>query len=77
MKKVRFGQIGDRNPRLCCVYLGRGAVYSFDPVGSYEREEFRAGGSGGALIQPFLDSQVWPSSTQGKLFDKDVAAGRP
>lgn len=37
---------------------GRGAVYSYDPVGSFEREICRAGGSASALIQPFLDSQV-------------------
>lgn len=37
---------------------GKGAVYSFDPVGSYEREGYRASGSGGSLIQPFLDSQI-------------------
>lgn len=38
--------------------LGRGCVYSFDPVGSYQREEYRAGGSAGALLQPLLDNQV-------------------
>jgi 20S proteasome subunit beta 6 len=37
---------------------GKGAVYSFDPVGSYERESYRAGGSSGSLIQPFLDNQI-------------------
>jgi 20S proteasome subunit beta 6 len=37
---------------------GVGAVYSYDPVGSFERENYRAGGSASALIQPFLDSQV-------------------
>lgn len=37
---------------------GKGCVYSFDPVGSYEREMCRAGGSAGSLIQPFLDNQV-------------------
>ena len=37
---------------------GRGAVFSFDPVGSFERECYRAGGSASALIQPFLDSQI-------------------
>lgn len=37
---------------------GRGAVYSYDPVGSYEREEYRAGGSAGAILQPLLDNQV-------------------
>lgn len=37
---------------------GRGAVYSFDPVGSYEREQCRAGGAAADLIMPFLDNQV-------------------
>jgi len=37
---------------------GVGAVYSFDPVGSFERESYRAGGSSSSLIQPFLDSQI-------------------
>jgi len=37
---------------------GRGAVYSYDPVGSYEREEFRAAGTGAALLQPLLDSEL-------------------
>lgn len=33
-------------------------MYSFDPVGSYERQMCRAGGSAASLIQPFLDNQV-------------------
>ena len=37
---------------------GKGAVFSYDPVGSFEREQYRAGGSASALIQPFLDSQI-------------------
>ena len=37
---------------------GTGAVYSFDPVGSYERESCRAAGSAQSLIQPFLDNMV-------------------
>lgn len=37
---------------------GTGAVYSFDPVGSYEREASRAAGHASALLVPFLDSQV-------------------
>ncbi|KAJ3506017.1 hypothetical protein NMY22_g17382 [Coprinellus aureogranulatus] len=37
---------------------GTGAVYSFDPVGSYEREACRAAGAAQALVQPFLDNQV-------------------
>lgn len=37
---------------------GRGALYSYDPVGSYEREQCRAGGAASSLIMPFLDNQV-------------------
>jgi 20S proteasome subunit beta 6 len=37
---------------------GQGAIYSYDPVGSYEREVYRAGGSSSALLQPLLDSQL-------------------
>jgi hypothetical protein len=41
-----------------CVFTGSGAVYSFDPVGSYEREACRAAGAAQSLVQPFLDNQV-------------------
>ena len=37
---------------------GRGAIFSYDPVGSYEREQCRAGGAASSLIMPFLDNQV-------------------
>lgn len=37
---------------------GKGAVYTYDPVGSYEREACRCAGSASSLIQPFLDNQV-------------------
>lgn len=37
---------------------GKGAVFSYDPVGSYEREQCRAGGAAASLIMPFLDNQV-------------------
>ncbi|ORY79918.1 20s proteasome in complex with Spirolactacystin [Protomyces lactucae-debilis] len=37
---------------------GVGAVYSFDPVGSYEREQCRAAGAAASLMMPFLDNQV-------------------
>lgn len=51
---------------------GRGAVYSFDPVGSYEREQCRAGGAAASLIMPFLDNQVnfknqYEPSSNGKV----------
>ncbi|KAI9024385.1 nucleophile aminohydrolase [Phycomyces nitens] len=37
---------------------GKGAVYCYDGIGSYERETCRASGSASALIQPFLDNQI-------------------
>eukprot|EP00040_Diaphanoeca_grandis_P038542 m.256728 g.256728 ORF g.256728 m.256728 type:complete len:215 (+) comp34630_c0_seq1:190-834(+) len=37
---------------------GKGAIFSFDPVGSYEREVFRAGGTASSLLQPLLDNQI-------------------
>jgi len=44
---------------------GRGCVYSFDPVGSYEREVYRAGGSGGTILQPLLDNQIGYKNQEG------------
>ncbi|GHJ88560.1 hypothetical protein NliqN6_4962 [Naganishia liquefaciens] len=38
---------------------GSGAVYSFDPVGSYEREACRGAGAAQSLLQPFLDNQIY------------------
>lgn len=37
---------------------GTGAIYSFDPIGSYERQPSRAAGHASALLVPFLDNQV-------------------
>lgn len=45
---------------------GKGCIYSFDPVGSYERRPYQAGGSAASLIQPFLDNQVGFKNQQGK-----------
>ncbi|KIN96523.1 hypothetical protein M404DRAFT_16871 [Pisolithus tinctorius Marx 270] len=38
---------------------GSGAVYSFDPVGSFERETCRAAGPAQSLLQPFPDNQIY------------------
>lgn len=35
-----------------------GAVYSYDPVGNFQRHTYRAGGSAASLVQPFLDNQI-------------------
>ena len=55
-------------PDTCCTVpliaklnthtLGRGCVYSFDVVGSYDRETYRAGGSAASMLQPLLDNQA-------------------
>jgi 20S proteasome subunit beta 6 len=60
-----LGGIEDDGPEIL-LYIrpllssttGTGAVYSFDPVGSYERLACRAAGAAQEMIQPFLDNQV-------------------
>lgn len=37
---------------------GRGAVYTYDAIGSYERTGYSCQGSGKDLIQPVLDNQL-------------------
>ena len=44
--------------KIYIFFLGKGCVFSFDPVGSYERETYRAGGSAASMLQPLLDNQV-------------------
>ena len=35
-----------------------GAVFSYDPVGNFERVRYVASGSAQSLLQPFLDQQI-------------------
>ncbi|KAK7475431.1 hypothetical protein BaRGS_00033312 [Batillaria attramentaria] len=44
---------------------GKGCVFSFDPVGSYERESYRAGGSASSMLQPLLDNQIGMKNQEG------------
>lgn len=37
---------------------GKGALYSYDPAGSYKRDRVRAAGPAASLMMPFLDNQV-------------------
>jgi len=37
---------------------GKGAVFSYDPVGSYDRDQMKCAGTAASLIQPFLDNQI-------------------
>ncbi|KAH6564896.1 hypothetical protein BASA50_010444 [Batrachochytrium salamandrivorans] len=37
---------------------GKGCVFTYDPVGNYERTSWDCSGSAGKLIQPFLDNQI-------------------
>ncbi|XP_052788207.1 proteasome subunit beta type-1-like [Mya arenaria] len=55
---------------------GKGCVFSFDPVGSYEREPYRAGGSASSMLQPLMDNQVGfknqPAENRTKLTKEQV-----
>lgn len=37
---------------------GKGALYSYDPAGSYKRDQYAAAGVAASLLMPFLDIQV-------------------
>ena len=37
---------------------GKGALFSYDPAGSYKRDQVRAVGAAASLMMPFLDNQV-------------------
>ncbi|KAJ3235101.1 Proteasome subunit beta type-1 [Chytriomyces hyalinus] len=37
---------------------GKGCVFSYDPVGNFEKLHWSASGSAGHLLQPFLDNQI-------------------
>ncbi|KAG4300973.1 hypothetical protein PCK1_002672 [Pneumocystis canis] len=37
---------------------GQGAIYTFDPVGSYERVSYHAAGGSASLVLPLLDNQI-------------------
>lgn len=62
---------------------GKGALYSYDPVGSYEREQCRAAGAASSLIMPFLDNQVnnknqyIPGSGTGHALEARAAVALP
>ncbi|EME39512.1 hypothetical protein DOTSEDRAFT_180093 [Dothistroma septosporum NZE10] len=60
---------------------GKGALYSYDPVGSYEREATRAAGAASSLIMPFLDNQVNLKNqydpTQAQGFGKEQLVPKP
>ena len=45
-------------PFVCLPQPGKGAVYTYDAVGSFERTQYAAQGSGQKLIIPLLDNLV-------------------
>eukprot|EP00730_Choanoeca_flexa_P008662 TRINITY_DN12517_c2_g8_i2.p1 TRINITY_DN12517_c2_g8~~TRINITY_DN12517_c2_g8_i2.p1 ORF type:complete len:178 (+),score=21.77 TRINITY_DN12517_c2_g8_i2:238-771(+) len=53
---------------------GKGCVFSFDPVGSYEREFVRAGGTASSLLQPLLDNQVKFDVTMAALLGRSLCS---
>ncbi|KAJ8549167.1 hypothetical protein K7X08_032874 [Anisodus acutangulus] len=49
------------NKQMSCpamVNEGKGCVFTYDVVGSYERVGYSSQGSGATLIMPFLDNQL-------------------
>lgn len=62
---------------------GKGALYSYDPVGSYERQQCKAAGAAASLIMPFLDNQVdyknqyIPGSGVGHALEKKLPEPLP
>ena len=50
---------------------GKGAVYSYDPIGCIERLAYSSSGAGESMIQPFLDNQVG-HFTLGEKADRPV-----
>lgn len=40
------------------MFLGKGAVFSYDPIGCLERVKYQSSGHGECLLQPFLDKQL-------------------
>lgn len=42
-----------------CAIIGKGAVYGYDAVGSFKRDEYGAMGSGQNFIMPILDNLVY------------------
>ena len=64
--------------KIYIFFLGKGCVFSFDPVGSYERETYRAGGSAASMLQPLLDNQVISTILTffGSLYNNIIMAWR-
>ncbi|KAI8901975.1 nucleophile aminohydrolase [Globomyces pollinis-pini] len=46
---------------------GNGCVFSYDPVGNFEKSKYNCAGSAGHLIQPFLDNQIGRKHINGPV----------
>ncbi|PHJ17490.1 proteasome subunit beta type [Cystoisospora suis] len=45
---------------------GKGAVYGYDAIGSFERAEYNSAGTGAHLVTPILDNQIARNNQQGE-----------
>lgn len=55
-----------QNNNFLSTYVGRGYVYSYDPIGHIERQDYIAAGSAEKLLQPILDNQVGMKNLEGQ-----------
>jgi hypothetical protein len=53
---ISFSIFSDCN--FCSVLIGKGCVFTYDAVGSYERTGYSAQGTGATLITPILDNKL-------------------
>ena len=56
---------------------GKGCVFSYDPVGSYERTPYIAAGTGQQLLQPLLDNQLGHKNIVRRSFPLSITGPFP
>jgi 20S proteasome subunit beta 6 len=75
----------DRNVIYLFIFLGSGALFRYDAVGSYEKVQAACVGKGEKMIQPILDDCMTPSDDEfwpeflspNRKIDSNVACNHP